>query len=317
MRIQYIKEMNFKRILVLFVLVLMFSCQKKRLDELTPNDIAAEAGTTYISVDESYRPIIQEQADVFMSTYPNATLNLSFKAEDKCWLDLNDKKTELIITTKKLNKEEREKLKNKFGYSFEQDILAYDAMAIIVHKTNKDTLFTKKRVFEMLAGKSDVDKQLVIDGKSATSSLRYVMDSILRGQPMSKNIKGTQGSQEVIDVVSKNPKAIGFLGISWIGNPENSTHLEYLKKVSLVSVENDQDKTTFVKPTYSNMIELRYPYRRPITYILKQNYEGVATGFRNFMRYERGQLIFKRAFLMPIKMNFYVRPMRVKEEALK
>jgi phosphate transport system substrate-binding protein len=314
--IQYIKEMNFKRILVLFGLVFIFSCQKKRLDELTPNDIAAESGTTYISVDESYRPIIQEQADVFMGTYPNATLNLSFKAEDKCWLDLNDKKTELIITTKTLSKEERKKLKNKFGYSFEQDILAYDAMAIIVHKSNKDTLFTKKRVYEMLAGKSDTDKQLVMDGKSATSSLRYVMDSILQGQPMSKNIKGTQGSQEVIDVVSKNPKAIGFLGISWVGNPENSTHLEYLKKISLVSVENDQDKTTFVKPTYSNMIELRYPYRRPITYILKQNYEGVATGFRNFMRYERGQLIFKRAFLMPIKMNFYVRPMRVKEEEL-
>jgi phosphate transport system substrate-binding protein len=37
---------------------------------------------------------------------------------------------------------------------------------------------------------------------------------------------------------------------------------------------------------------------------MKENYLGLGTGFKNFMMLERGQLIFRRAFLAPAKMDF-------------
>jgi phosphate transport system substrate-binding protein len=42
-------------------------------------------------------------------------------------------------------------------------------------------------------------------------------------------------------------------------------------------------------------------------YILKENYDGLGSGFANFMEYEKGQLIFRRAYLGPAKINFTIR----------
>ncbi len=46
---------------------------------------------------------------------------------------------------------------------------------------------------------------------------------------------------------------------------------------------------------------------RGLYYILKENFSGVGNNFVNFLEYERGQLIFKRAYLVPARMNFDVR----------
>ena len=46
---------------------------------------------------------------------------------------------------------------------------------------------------------------------------------------------------------------------------------------------------------------------RPLFFILKENTLGLGTGFVNFLSLERGQLIFRRSYLVPAKMDFTVR----------
>jgi phosphate transport system substrate-binding protein len=41
-----------------------------------------------------------------------------------------------------------------------------------------------------------------------------------------------------------------------------------------------------------------------VYFILKENAPGLGSGFLNFMSLERGQLIFRRSFLVPAKMSF-------------
>jgi hypothetical protein len=57
-----------------------------------------------------------------------------------------------------------------------------------------------------------------MDGKNATSTVRYLQDSILRGTPLGSNVVAAEGSEKVIDVVSNNPNLIGFVGLSWVGD---------------------------------------------------------------------------------------------------
>ncbi len=52
---------------------------------------------------------------------------------------------------------------------------------------------------------------------------------------------------------------------------------------------------------------------RGLYYILKENYSGVGNNFVNFLQYERGQLIFKRSYLVPARMNFEVRDMEIQQ----
>ena len=68
---------------------------------------------------------------------------------------------------------------------------------------------------------------------------------------------------------------------------------------------------SYTKPYQANIATRRYPMVRGLYYILKENYDGLGSGFSNFLIYERGQLIFKRAYLFPARMSFEVRPTKI------
>src|SRR5579859_5682588 len=46
------------------------------------------SGTINISVDESFRPVIDSEIKVFESSFPNAHINVHYKAEAQCLRDL-------------------------------------------------------------------------------------------------------------------------------------------------------------------------------------------------------------------------------------
>jgi phosphate transport system substrate-binding protein len=73
------------------------------------------------------------------------------------------------------------------------------------------------------------------------------------------------------------------------------------------------EKEVFAKPSQSTITYGQYPLARPLCYILKENATGLGTGFMNFMSLERGQLIFRRSFLAPAKMNLSRRSGKIKE----
>ena len=73
----------------------------------------------------------------------------------------------------------------------------------------KDSIYTLRRLRNMLSGK-DTSHTIVADGTSATSTVRYLLDSVLHGAPFGKNVMAANGSKAVVDYISKNENAIGF-----------------------------------------------------------------------------------------------------------
>ena len=71
--------------------------------------------------------------------------------------------------------------------------------------------------------------------------------------------------------------------------------------------------TPFVKPTQASIQTKRYPLVRGLYYMIKENYPGLGTGFINFLKHERGQLIFRRAYLGPV-MDFEIRNVKINEK---
>ncbi|RYF88701.1 MAG: hypothetical protein EOO03_07820 [Chitinophagaceae bacterium] len=57
----------------------------------------------------------------------------------------------------------------------------------------------------------------------------------------------------------------------------------------------------------------RYPLVRGLYYVNKENYNGLGTGFVNFLKNERGQLIFRRAYLGTV-MQLEIRNVRLNEK---
>ena len=265
-------------------------------------------GTIHISVDESFKPVIDSQIQVFEALYPKAKIIADYKSEAECFKDLLKDSTRMIIVTRGLTPEEERFYHNKFSFLPSWTKVANDAVAVIVNNEAPDSVFMLSDIRGILEGTTG-DKQLaVFDGLSGTSTMRFAIDSILKGKPLNpKKVFAEKSSQDVINYVAQHKNVIGFVGVNWIGNPEDTSQLSFLTKVKIASLECSCPEKTFVKPYQANIMRKRYPLVRGLYYILKENYNGLGSGFANFLTYEKGQLIFRRAYLGPAKINFTIR----------
>jgi phosphate transport system substrate-binding protein len=81
----------------------------------------------------------------------------------------------------------------------------------------------------------------------------------------------------------------------------------------MVQLESMDLEGKYILPVQANIYLRRYPMVRDLVYILKEKHRGLGKGFADFMSGEIGQLIFKRAYLMPVQKDFTFRPIRVSE----
>lgn len=283
-----------------------------------PNAVSSSddltSGTIHISADESFKPIIDSQIKVFMSQYPKAVIVPHYKSEAECIKDLLNDSIRMVIITRGLSEEEVNSLKDTILFKPPFGRIASDAIAVVVNNKAKDSLFTMGDIRSFMKGISGFRLTPVLDGKTATSTIRFMVDSVLKGEILSPDIAGADSSQGVIDYVAKNENAIGFIGVSWIGNPDDKDQLAFLSKVRVASIEARNEPGKFIKPFQANIATKRYPMVRGLYYVLKENYSGLGRGFTNFLEGEKGQLIFQRAYLVPSKMDFSIRDAQMSEE---
>jgi phosphate transport system substrate-binding protein len=265
------------------------------------------SGTIHISVDESFKPVIDSQIKVFNSSYPDAHILVDYRPEAQCFRDLSTDSTRMILVTRGLTPDEETFYKDSFHLKPTYAVLAYDAIAVIVNPASKDTTFSTSDLVNMLNG-TDTKHQPVMDGTSATSTVRYAIDSLLQGKPLGKNVMAAHGSDSVINYVANNPRAVGFVGVLWVGNRNDPADTSFTQVIKVAAVQcKGCDAGRFVKPYQANIAWQRYPLVRSLYYILKENFSGIGNNFENFLQFERGQLIFSKAYMWPAGMHFEIR----------
>lgn len=293
-----------KYALLFLILGVCFSCQTSQTN--TPIETNA-SGEIRISIEESFKPFMEEQLKVFRSSYPLAKIQVKYGSEMECLKDLTMDSTRMIFITRGLLKKEQADFKNQLGYAPTFGILAYNAIAILVHKKAMDTLFTLEQLREKLIGLDP--QELVMDGNQLTGIIRFLKDSLVKQDAFGKNVHATGGSEEVISYIKNHPHAIGFVGLNWVGDKYDPKQVENQKwvKTALLECSLCIEKGLFAQPSQSTVSKGQYALSLPVYYILKENAPGLGSGFLNFLSLERGQLIFKRSFLVPAKMSFQKR----------
>jgi phosphate transport system substrate-binding protein len=287
--------------IMLSVCILATACKTSSTTEQvdTPSE-----GSIKISVEESFKPFIEQELKVFALSFPNANIEVAYKSEIECFKDLASDSTRMIIVTRGLDKKEQANYKDQLSYAPTFGILAYNAIAVVVNKKSKDSVFSMSDLSASLSGKNN--KQVVMDGSHLTGVVRFLKDSLLHETPFGKNVVSANGSEELISYIKENPNAIGFVGMNWVGDNYDPKQMEDRKTIKMALVECTLciEKGYYSQPSQSNISKGHYSLSLPIYYILKENAPGLGTGLLNFMSLERGQLIFQRAFLVPAKMGF-------------
>jgi phosphate transport system substrate-binding protein len=271
-------------------------------------------GIIHVSADESFKPVVDELVQVYESSHPKTRIDVLYKPEAECFKDFYVDSIRMVIATRRYNADEKTFMVDSLGVSPESLVIARDAVAVIVNPAAKDSLFTMEDIKNILKGRFKENLIPVFDGVKATSTVRFIIDSVLHGDTLSSSAVAARSSEGVIDYVSKNPGVVGFIGISWIGNPEDVEQLSFLKKVRVAAIASTYKDGGYVKAYQENIYTKSYPMVRDLVYTLKENYKGLGFGFAAFMSGEIGQLIFRRAYLVPqVLKNFGVRPIRLKK----
>jgi phosphate transport system substrate-binding protein len=291
-------------IFFLAVLLLLSACNNG--SQKRPAQNADSSKTLHISVDESFQPVITEQIKVFESSYPDINVVAEYKPEADCIRDLEKDSTKIVIISRELTPQETNYFDKKIEYKPEFAQLAKDAVAVIVNENSPDSVFTVNDLKQLLAGNGNKKLNVAIDGNRATSTVLYLRDSILKGAPFGKNITGAKNSEDLINYIANTQNAIGFIGISWVTNPQSDQQEQAVRKLrtALIECNKNCEKGEFAKPSQQTITFNQYPLVRGLYYVLKENYAGLGSRFVQFLSTERGQLIFKRALLVPVRINF-------------
>lgn len=295
--------LSFSIFFILFSL-LFISCQDDG-----PQDNQT-SGSIKVSIDETYKPVMEEQLKIFSSRFPNAHILAEYKSEGECLKDYFEDTTRVIFITRELTPEEKE-------YGLSKQIvskslaMARDAVVFIMSKAHSDPKFTMKELRDILTGENK-EFQIVFDNKNS-STVRYINDSILKGQKLADNIFATNNSEDVINYVEKNDKSIGVIGVSWVADHKDSTVEKFLSQINIAAIKPDADSIhSYVMP-YQAYIGLReYPCTREFYFISKETWPGLGTGLVNYLCRD-GQIVFKQAKMFPLQVSVLLKDARVNQ----
>jgi len=294
---------------LIFLLVAFLVTGCRRTKKEIPESMLT--GQVIIAADESLRPLVDAEIDVFQSIYKYASINCQFISEYDAINLVLQEKIRLALVTRPLNQKEIDYFKSKDIFP-ESIPIAYDAIAVVVHPGNKLTALTTGQISRILSGELADWNQVKGSGLSggiklifdadASGIIRSLNDSLHLNKKISGDIYFAGNSKNVLDRIISDTNGIGFVGYNWLSEAE-SPNVQLIKsKVSLLAVANaeEADSTNSVRPSVKNLFNLSYPLTRKVYAVYTDPAASLARGFLAHLTSERGQKIIYRMGLKPV-----------------
>jgi len=266
-------------------------------------------GNIRISVDESFQLLFDTQIYTFESLYVDATVRAMYKPESDVINDFMNDSVRTMVITRDLNDQEKEYLtSNKFIPR--TTLIAHDALALIVHPSNPDSLILVQQFEDILKGKIRTWDQLlpgmfqnsinVVFDNNKSGNVRYFREKFSLQEKFPANCFAVNSNAEVIDYVKNNSSALGILSVNWISDREDSITRKFLKSVKVLAVGNGSGN--FSKPFQGYIAEGSYPFCRDVYMIRRETFSGLGSGFTSFVAGDKGQRIVLKSGIVPATM---------------
>jgi len=301
-----ISAIAFKAGQFLVVLIICIACSNSG----TKYSDTPTTGNIRISVDETFKPIVQAEIQVFEGIYRYAKINASYEPETEIFKDILKDSVRLIISSRKLSQKEADYFKSIKFFPKETRI-AIDGIALIVNNSNPDTLISMKMLKDIVTGKITSWKQInpksrlsnikVVFDNPNSSTVRFIIDSICKGNALSTGLSATKDNSDVVEIVAANPGSIGIIGVNWVSDQSDSTSMSFLNKIKVMSVSlsDNPTATNCFKPYQAYLSTGDYPLRRDLYVINSDPRSGLPSGFASFLASDRGQRIILKSGILP------------------
>ncbi|WP_448519359.1 PstS family phosphate ABC transporter substrate-binding protein [Rhodoflexus sp.] len=197
---------------------------------------------------------------------------------------LREGKADIAMASRGLQSTEKSVLDGQ-GNPAHAVVVAYDALSFIVHPENRISKLTQAQLEDIFngvvtnwkqVGGVDLPIQLVV--REATSGTNeFVKDVIMHKKSFPAGAKVCVGTSAVIQAVSQDIGAIGFVGIGYLE--------EIVKPLAIAAGKGNN----FVAPSFKTALNRTYPLVRPMYFIYLKNQENKVKPFLDFALSPLGQ----------------------------
>ncbi|MDP9078110.1 MAG: substrate-binding domain-containing protein [Bacteroidota bacterium] len=279
--------------IILAVLAFFASCKQK---VKTVNGV--DRSTIFV-VDESFKPIVDQELYVFGALYKDGRPKIRYASENEAVNLLFADSTRVLLLSREMTPEETKVLTAKTITPI-VNRFAIDAVTLIVNQASNDTTITVSDIKKMLNGNTKTDKDIVFDNPNS-GLVRYLKELSGNKDLKQKNIYSLKSNKEVIRYVSEHPNAIGITGFSWLNDPEKD-YADAVNKVKIVSVMDDVSKNSskeYFSPSQQTLALKQYPLTRNLYILNFTGKLGLGMEFAAFIAGDRGQRIILKSGLLP------------------
>jgi phosphate transport system substrate-binding protein len=279
-------------------------------------------GNIKIIADESFKPLIDAEVSTFVQLYGNAKIKAAYKPEVDVINDFMNDSVKVIVTSRKLTEDQIQYLRDTLVIA-RTITFAYDALALVTNKENRDTVLKYKAVKDIFMGEATEWKD--IDPKSRLGEIKVVFDNTKSGNiryfkelfeiktGLPYNFYALNTNAEVVDFVSRNPEAIGIISVNWISDKDDALSRSFIKKVNVVGVSQQlSNEASYYRPQQGFIYDKSYPFTREIYLISRETFKGLGSGFIQWATGEQGQRIVLKSGLVPATMP--IRIVQIKNE---
>jgi phosphate transport system substrate-binding protein len=255
--------------------------------------------STIFVVDESLKPIVDQELYVFSALYKDGHPKIRYASENEAVNLLFADSTRVLMISREMNAEETKALAAKTLKPI-VNRFAVDAVTLIVNQASNDTTITVSEIKKMLNGDTKTDKDIVFDNPNS-GLVRYLKELSGNKDFKQKNIYSLKSNKEVIEYVSGHPNAIGITGFSWLNDPEKD-YADAVSKVKIVSVKDDISKNSskqYYSPSQQTLALKQYPLTRNLYILNFTGKLGLGMEFAAFIAGDRGQRIILKSGLLP------------------
>lgn len=296
---------------IIGILIVLNSCN------FNPNagisDETPTRGKIKIGVDESFTQLMDAELYTFQAIYKYAHITPFYKPELAVLDDFINDSIRLMVTSRKLTKEEEQYLNSKQIVP-RTTTIAYDAVAFIVNSQNPDTLIQFDVVKKILTGKitkwnqinakNNAGNMKVVFDNNKSANVRYLREKFNIKENFPKYCYAVDKNEEVINYVEKTKNALGIISVNWISDKDDSLTHAFLKKIKVVGFtsEFDPEGYDYYKPYQAYIADKSYPFIREVYMINRETFYGLGTGFISFVAGDQGQRIVLKGGMVPATM---------------
>lgn len=241
-------------------------------------------------------PLSQKEAENYMKKNAGSSITVTGGGSGVGLSAIMSGTTDIAQSSRSMKMDEKLKMQEA-GKAFKEVIIAYDALAVIVHPSNKVGQLTREQLEGIFTGKitnwkevGGADLKIIVYSRETSSgTYEFFKEHVLNKKNYAPTALLMAATGAIVQSVSQTQGAIGYVGLAYIE-----------KSVKPLKVSYDKGKT-FVAPSLENAKSKSYPVTRPLYYYYLTKSEKQVKPFVDYILSAEGQQTVVSEGYVPVK----------------